>query len=167
MTAAVKIHELTASQEGVDKTDGIVRFKNANSTLVDNDDRLQVPTSGTNYSFTKQLRMYVATAPSVDLQNLQAYSDGAGFRASIGVQYDTLTATSFAANASTDISGTDLFTRGPATKIDMDAGLASTEFLGTGYKGLMLRLQMSIAPSAEAGSLAASAETLSMSYDET
>jgi len=166
MPAGVKIHELTASRAGVDKTSGIVRFKSVNSTLVDTDDRLQVPTSGTNYSFTKQLRIYVATAPSVDLQNLQAYSDGDGFRASIGVQYDT-SATLFAVNASADIAGTDLFTRGPATKIDMDAGLASTAFLGTGYKGLLLRLQMSVAPSAEPGSLAASAETLTFSYDET
>lgn len=166
MTAVVKIHELTASQDGVDKTDETVRFKNVNSTLVDSDDRLQVPQAGTNYSFTKQLRVYVATAPSIDLQNLQAYSDGANdFGTDVGVQYDTVLGTSFAANASADISGTDLFTRGPATRIDMDAGLASSAFLGTGYKGLMLRLQMSVGSSAGPGAL--SAETLSMSYDET
>ena len=165
MAAAVKIHELTASQSGVDKTSGTVRFKNANSTLVDNDDRLQVPASGTNYSFTKQLRMYVATAPSVDLQNLKAYSDGAnGFGTGIGVQYD-LAATTFVTPASTNISGTDLFTAVSGTPIDMDSGLASSAFLGTGYKGKILRTQMSVADTAGAGQL--NTEVLTLSYDET
>lgn len=164
MAATVKIYELTASRAGVDKTSGTVRFKNVNSTIVDSNDRLQVPSSGTNYSFTKQLRLYVATAPSVDLQNLAAYSDYSNnFGTGIGVQYDTA-ATMFKTPASADISGTDLFTSGPSTPIDLDDALASTEFLGTGFKGEILRLQMSVASLANPGQL--TAETLTFSYDE-
>ena len=166
MPATVQIYELTASKAGTDKTSGTVRFKMADDQTVDTNDRMQVPSSGTNYSFTKQLRLYVATAPSVDLQTLEAYSDGAnGFGTGVGAQYDTLLGTSFAANATTNISGTDLFTRGPATRIDMDAGLASTAFVGVGFKGLILRTQLSVASLASAGTL--SAENLTFSYSET
>jgi len=169
MAASVKIYELTASKAGTDKTSGTVRFKNANNQTVDSNDRLSIPSTGTRYSFTKQLRIYVATAPSVDIQTLAAYSDGeVNFGGGqVGVQYDTFRGASFVTNATPNISGTDLFTRGPATVIDMDAGLASTAFLGTGFKGLILRLQMSVASLANPGSLTASAETLTISYSET
>lgn len=166
MAAAVKIHEMTASTTGVDKTDGTVRFKSANSTLVDTSNKISIPASGTNYSFTKQLRFYVATPPPVDLQSLAAYSDYSNdLGTGVGVQYDYSATTHYTTPASLDISGTDLFTSGPSTPIDMDAACASSEWLGTGYKGGCLKLQMSIASLAAAGSL--SAETFTMSYSET
>ena len=165
MTAAVKIHEMTASRSGYDKTSGTVRFKSVNAIIVDSENRLQVPGSGTIFSFHKQLRMYVATAPSVDLQNLKAYTDGVNsFGTGIGVQYD-LEASSYSTPASLDISGTDIFTASISTPIDMDSGLASSAFLGTGYKGKLLRVQMSVGSSAAPGTL--SAEVLSIAYDET
>jgi len=166
MTAAIKIYELTASKAGTDKTSGTVRFKMADDQTANTSNRMEVPSSGTNYSFTKQLRMYVATAPSVDLQTLAAYTDGAnGFGTGVTCEYDTLLGTSFAANATTDIAGTDIFTRGAATVIDMDTGLASTEFLGTGFKGLILRSQLLVADTAGAGTL--DSETITFSYSET
>lgn len=165
MVAAVKIHEMTASRDGVDKTSGTIRFKDANSTLVDTSDRVQVPSSGTKYSFWKQLRIYVATAPSVDLQNLKAYTDGANsFGTGISMQYDTQ-ATIYITPASSNISGASLFDAVAGTPIDMDAGLASSEWKGTGYKGKLLRLQMSVQSTAGPGQL--STEQLSMAYDET
>lgn len=165
MTAAVKIHEMTASRSGYDKTSGTVRFKSVSATIVDTANRLQVPAAGTIYSFWKQLRLYVATAPSVDLQNLRAYTDGVNsFGTGIGVQYD-MQASSHITPASSDISGTDLFTASISTPIDLDSGLASSAFLGTGYKGKLLRMQMSVANTAAPGTL--SAETLTMAYDET
>lgn len=165
MTAAVKIYEMTASRSGWDKTSGTVRFKSVSATIVDSENRLQVPGSGTIYSFWKQLRMYVATAPSIDLQNLRAYTDGVNsFGTGIGVQYD-LEATKHVTPASLNISGTDLFTASISTSIDLDSGLASTAFLATGFKGKLLRIQMSVANTAAPGQL--STETLTMAYDET
>ena len=166
MPAAVKIHEMTASTAGVDKTSGTIRFKSANSTLVDTSNRLSVPGVGTNRSFTKQIRFYVATAPSVDIQNLAAYTDGANsFGTGVSVAYTYSATENFVSNASSDISGADLFDAVAGTPIDMDAACASSEFLGTGYKGGTLKLQMAVASTASAGTL--SAETLTMSYDET
>ena len=37
MAATVQIHEMTAADTGVDKTDGTVRFKSADETTVDTD----------------------------------------------------------------------------------------------------------------------------------
>lgn len=165
MAATVQIHEVTATNTGVDKTSGTVRFKSANETTVDTNNRLQIPVAGTDYSYTKQLRVYVAGAPTVDLTNLQAYSDGtSGFGTGIGVQY-TVNQT-FQTQTDADISGTDLFTKTSGAAIDMDANDTQwTDGDGTGYWGDNLRLQMTVASTASPGTL--TAETLTFSYDET
>jgi len=165
MAATVQIHEVTATNTGVDKTSGTVRFKSADETTVDSSNRLQIPGAGTDYSYTKQLRAYVSVAPSVDLTNLEAYSDGSsGFGTGVGVQYDVQQ--TFQTQTDADISGTDLFTKTDGAPIDMDANDTQwTDGDGTGYWGDNLRLQMSVASTASPGAL--SAETLTFSYDET
>lgn len=163
MAATVEVHEMTAADTGTDKTDGTVRFKSADETSVDINNRLTIPSSGTNYSYTKQLQLNVSVAPDTDLQDLEAYSDGtSGFGTGVDVQYDT--AGSFASNVDTDIAGTDLFTATSAAPIDMDATNTGPH-TGTGYQGDLLRLQMSVADTAEPGTL--TAETLTFSYTET
>lgn len=163
MAADVQIHEMTGASAGVNKTSSTVRFKSADETSVDTNNRLQIPSSGTSYSYTKTLRFYFATAPSVDIQNLRAYSDGANsFGTGIGVQYTT--SGSWAANVNTDIAGTDLFTKTSASPIDMDT-INPGPHTGTGYKGDFLRLQMTVASTASPGTL--TAETLTFAYDET
>lgn len=163
MAADVQIHELTAAATGVDKTAGTVRFKSADETTVDTNNRLTVPGSGTNYSYTKQLQAFFNTAPSVDIQDLEAYSDGANnFGTGIGVQYDVQSA--FQTQVNTDIAGTDLFTADSGTPIDMDATNTGPH-TGTGYKGDILRVQMSIDATASQGVLAT--ESLTLAYTET
>lgn len=166
MAATVQIHEMTAAATGVDKTSGTIRFKAADNTTVDTNDRLQVPASGTIYSFTKHVRFYFSTAPSVDIQNLRCYTDGTNnFGTGIGVQYDIPAGGlgSFP-NVNTNISGTDLFTKTSASPIILDA-INTGPHTGTGYKGDCLRLQMSVASTANPGQL--SPETLTFVYDET
>jgi hypothetical protein len=163
MAATVQIHEMTGASTGVDKTSGTVRFKSADETTVDTNNRIQIPPSGTTYSYTKTLRFYFDSAPSVDIQNLRAYSDGSsGFGTGIGVQYDT--SGSWAANINTNISGTDLFTKTSGSPIDLDVTNTGPH-TGTGYKGDFLRLQMTVADTASPGSL--TPETLTFAYDET
>lgn len=164
MAATVQIHEMTALGTGVDKTSGTVRFKTADETSVDTNNRLQVPAAGTNYSYTKQLRFYFSTGPSVDIQNLRAYTDGSNtFGTGVGVQYDNQGNT-FGANVATNISGTDLFTKTSGSPIDLDVTNTGPH-TGTGYKGDLLRMQMTVASTASPGTL--SAETLTFAYDET
>ena len=163
MAATVQIHEMTAADAGTDKTDGTVRFKAADNTTVDTADRLTVPASGTNYSYTKQLRAKVTVAPDVDLQDLEAYSDGSNdFGTGVDVQYDV--SGTFSDNVNTDIAGNDLFTKDSGDPIDMEATNAGPH-TGTGYQGDLLRLQMTVADTASQGQL--TPETLTFSYVET
>lgn len=163
MAATVQIHEMSALATGVDKTSGTVRFKTVDENTVDTNNRLQVPAAGTNYSYTKMLRFFFLTAPSVDIQNLRAYSDGANtFGTGIGVQYAT--SGTWSANVNTNISGTDLFTKNSSSFIDMDVTNTGPH-TSSGYKGDLLRLQMTVASTAAPGTLAA--ETLTFAYDET
>jgi len=161
----IQIHEMTATDTGYDKTSATVRFKAANNTAYDTNDRLQIQTAAVTYSYTKHLAAYVSVAPDTDFTNLQAYSDGSNdFGTGIGVQYDVSTDTVTQTDA--NISGTDLFTKTSGAAIDMDsADTQWTDGDSTGYWGSFLRLQMSVTTTASPGTL--TAETLTFSYDET
>jgi hypothetical protein len=165
MAGVLQIHEMTNTNTGVDKTSDTVRFKSADETSVDASNRLQIPGAGTDYSYTKHLRGYVSSAPDTDFSNLQAYSDGGGFSDTwVAVEYDVTQ--TFATNTDGDISGTDLFTKTAGSTIDMDSWDTTwTAGEGTGYWGSNLRLQMSVGSGASPGTL--TAETLTVSYDET
>jgi hypothetical protein len=161
----IQIHEVTATDTGVDKTSGTVRFKSADETTVDASNRLQIPGAGSDFSYTKQLRAYVSVAPDTDFTNLLAYSDGAnGFGTGVTVEYDV--EETFASNTDADISGADLFSKTSGAAIDMDSNDTQwTDGDSTGYWGDNLRLQMHVTNTASPGSL--STETLTFSYDET
>jgi hypothetical protein len=164
MAAVVQIHEMSGTSTGVDKTSGTVRFKSADENTVDNNNRVQIPPSGTSYSYTKTLRFYFSTAPSVDITNLRAYSDGSsGFGTGVGVQYTT--SGSWATNVNTNISGTDLFTKTSGSPIDLDVTNTGPHTGSAAYKGDFLRLQLTVASTANPGTL--TAETLTFAYDET
>src|SRR3990172_1258804 len=166
MAATVQIHEMTAAAAGTDKTSGTIRFKAADNQTVDTADRLQIPAAGSIYSYTKHARFYFSTGPSVDIQNLRAYTDGAsGFGTGVGVQYDVPAGgLGTFPNINSNIAGTDLFTKTSGSPIDLDVNNTGPH-TGTGYKGDILRLQMTVASTASSGQL--TAETLTVAYDET
>jgi hypothetical protein len=162
MPATVQIHEMTALAAGVNKISGTIRFKSADETVVDSTNRLRIPAETTLYSYTKQLRFYFSVAPVTSVTNLIAYSDGAsGLGTGVGIQYD-VPGTTWAANINTSIAGTNLFTKVSTAPIDLDAGPHTS----TGYKGSLLRLQMSVAKTASPGALSPG-ETITFAYDET
>ena len=164
MTATVQIWEMTSNTEGVDKTSDTVRFKSADDTTVDSSDRLQIPVAGEDWSYTKQLRANITGAPSVDLTNLKAYSDGAsGFGNGVNVDYDTQE--TFQTQTDADIAGTDLFSTTDGAAIDMDQTADTDGKTDTGNYGDHLRLQMGVTSTASPGAL--TPETLTFAYDET
>jgi hypothetical protein len=59
MTAIIQIHEMSAIDSGVDKTNGTVRFKKADNPAVDTNDPIPIPSAGNEYSYTKTLRAYM------------------------------------------------------------------------------------------------------------
>lgn len=163
MAATVQIHEMTGASAGTDKTSGTFRFKSADNVTVDTNDRLQIPTGAEIFSYTKKARFYFVSGPSVDIQNLRAYTDGTNnFGTGIAVEYDL--SGSWAANINTDIAGTDLFTKTSGSAIDMDA-INTGPHTSTGYKGDFLRLQMGVSNTASPSQL--TPETLTFAYDET
>jgi hypothetical protein len=166
MPADVQIHEMSAATTGVDKTAGTVRFKAADDANVDANARLQIPGAGSIYSYTKNLRFFFNTAPSVDIQNLRAYTDGVNsFGTGVGVGYDVPAGGAGAfPNFNTNISGSDIFTKTSGSPIDLDA-INTGPHTGTGYKGDIVRMQMSVANRASPGQL--TPETLTFAYDET
>ena len=126
MTAVIKIWELTASDAGSDKTASTVRFKLADDQALDANNPLTIPSGVTpTRSFWKQLRMYCATAPDTQIDNLEFYSDGAnGFGTGVTVNASNrgpVAGTDIDTNSTADLpDGTDLFglTSGAALNID-------------------------------------------------
>lgn len=166
MAADVQIHEMSAQSTGVDKTAGTIRFKAADNNTVDTNNRLQIPTGAAIFSYTKHARFYFNSAPSVDIQNLRAYTDGANnFGTGVSLGYDIPNAGNGTfPNIATDIAGTDIFTKNSGSPIDLDANNTGPH-TGTGYKGDLLRMQMSVANTAAPGQL--TGEALTFAYDET
>jgi len=169
MAATVQIHEMTAAGAGVDKTSGTLRFKSADDQTVDSSNRIQIPGAGSVYSYTKHIRFYFSTGPSVDIQNLRCYSDGGnGLGTGVGLQYDIPGGgLGTFPNIATNIAGTDIFTKtagNPPTSVDMDA-INTGPHTSTGYKGDHVRMQMSVSSAATQG--LTPSETITCAYDET
>ena len=163
MPATVQIVEKNgAGGTTTDKTSGTIRFKNADNATVDNNNRLVVPTSGSEWSFQKWLRLNVTVAPSVDLQNFKAYSDGSsGFGTGINLWGKVVGSYSTPAEETANTGYSDFFSKTSGSAYDLGAG----PFTGTGEKGDHLVLAMEVLSTAGPGSL--SAETITFSYDET
>jgi hypothetical protein len=162
MAATVQIHEMSAITTGVDRTAGngpiVFRANDGNEQTSANP--IQIPVACTDYSFTKQMRANVTVAPATQIENLVCYSDGTNnFGTGIGVEYD-INAT-FQAQIDTTITGADYFGLNSGAPGDLDAG----PHVGTGYKGDLLRLQMTVASTAAPGQTPVD-EALTFAYDE-
>lgn len=166
MPATIQIHEMSALATGVNKTSGTVRFKAADNSTVDTNDPIQIPPSGTNYSYTKKIRAYMEAPPATNVSNLRWYTDGGGFGTGIAVNYKNLGNT-WGANYNTAMSGgTDLFGKTSGSPLDGDV-TNTGPFLpaaDNSYIGDLIELQMSVGSTAANGTL--SAETLTLAFDE-
>ncbi len=168
MAAVVKIYELTASASGTDKTASTVRFKLADNTTVDSSDPITIPSSGYTRSYTKQLRMYCASAPDTQIDNLRFYSDGSN---NFGTGVDVMASnvgpvpgTDINSNATSAVGDeTDLFGLTSGSPMNIDAYHTST-VTATGVFGDVVSLQMRVASTASSGAL--SAETVTWAWDE-
>lgn len=77
MPATVLIREKNgAGQTATDKTSGTIRFKKADNATVDLNNPLVVPTSLTEYSYEKWLRLHISAGSFTQVSNLRAYTDG-------------------------------------------------------------------------------------------
>lgn len=158
----MKIYELTASRAGVNKTSGTVRFKSVSATTVDQSNPITIPAAGTTNSFTKNLRLYCATAADTYIDNLRVYTDGTGFGTGITVNASNVNA-GYAATTTTIAGGSDFFGYTSGSELDLDA-YHTASVNATGFCGDILQLQMVVASTAVSGTKAA--ETVTFAYDE-
>lgn len=70
-----------------------IRFKTADDATIDTNNPIPIPSSGTKYSYWKQVYMKCATAPSTKCDNIKFYTDGGGFGTGITVKVGTETPT--------------------------------------------------------------------------
>ena len=78
MPATMLIREANgAGPTFTDKTSGTIRFRNSDSSTVDNNNPLVVPTIQTEYSFRKVLRMHISAGTFTEVSNPNFYLDGA------------------------------------------------------------------------------------------
>lgn len=78
MPATMLIREKNgAGETATDKTSGTIRFRNSDAATVDNTNPLVVPTSNTEYSFRKVLRLHISAGTFTEVSNPNFYLDGA------------------------------------------------------------------------------------------
>lgn len=63
-----------------------MQFRTADNSTVDTNAPIAIPAAGTNYSYVKSSYLYCDTAPSLQIDNIQFYTDGAsGLGIGVGV----------------------------------------------------------------------------------
>lgn len=181
MAATVVINEWNddgSSPTGVktDKTSGTVRFKNADDALVNTNNPLVVPDAGSpsvfEYSFQKWLKLEITGGSFTQVENIQAYMDGAnGFGTgvslygAIGTQFVAPVVPSESASPPQfgGVSMVDMFTYTSGSRLDMDAGDPGPH-TANGDIGDYLVMVMAVEATASAGTTPS--ETLTITYDE-
>lgn len=70
-----------------------IKFTTSDTHLVDNNNPIPKPSSGTKYSFWKSLHLKCTVAPSSQIDNLKWYTDGSGYGTGITLKAGTETPT--------------------------------------------------------------------------
>lgn len=162
MAATVQIIEKNgAGGTGTDKTNGTIRFKNADDATVDLNDPMVVPGSGTDYSYEKWLRLNVTGGSYSQITDIVAYSDGSnGLGTGVGLYAKAVSSYATPAEATATTGYTDFFSYTSGSPLSLGAG----PFTSTGEKGDHLVMIATVADTASGG--LTSSETLSVAWDE-
>jgi hypothetical protein len=156
----------TAGATETDVTGGTLRFKTADDSTVDTNNPIPIPSSGTNRSYIKQLKLKCTGAPANNITNAVFYTDGTasatGWSGNVTIKAKTSASyTNPVSNGTTALgSTTDAFTYTSGSSLTLNAGT----FTGTGAIGDYCQLQMEVVSSATPGTLGS--ETLTFQYDE-
>jgi hypothetical protein len=162
VAATVQIIEKNgAGGTPTDKTSGTIRFKNADNSTVDLVNPMVKPTSGTDFSYEKWLRMNVTGGTYSQITNVRAYSDGGnGLGTGVGLFAKAVASFVTPAEATSTSGYTDFFTYTSGSSLSLGAG----PFTSTGEKGDHCVMILTVADTASGGLTAS--ETLTMAWDE-
>lgn len=173
-----------------DDIDGLgppnLRFKLADNSTIDTNNKLVIPAAGTNYSYWKQCYLYCDAADGNTMDNLKTYADGSnsfgtGVDVQIGLQFPEKNSGSSAgydAAAGSGDSGeeltthTDITTKASIFNYSSGSPLSGPSISeGTGEidaateTSNYIVLQMDVADTASPGELPVD-ETFTIQYDE-
>lgn len=171
MAATVSVKEATSTGP-TNTTVTNVRFCTADVSNDTTTYPLVKPSSGTNYSYVKWLRLNADTSPTGTINNVKFYTDGAnGFGTGVTVKgittatYSQATGTSGTTgdlSSTVYTSGTDVFTYTSASPLSVTGTITNPS---TGIITNYVAMQMALSTSVSAGTL--TAETFTWRYDET
>lgn len=161
MAATVLIREKNgAGETATDKTSGTVRFKNADNATVDLVDPMVVPTSGSDFSFEKWLRMNF-TGTFTQVSNLKFYTDGSsGFGTGVNTWAKAVASYATPAEATATTGYANAFTYTSGSPLSLGAG----PYTATGDNGSYLVSMLEVASTASQGLL--TSETFTFAWDE-
>lgn len=162
MPATVQLIEKnSAGGTATDKTSGTIRFKNADNSTVDLSNPMVKPTSGSDFSFEKWLRMNVTGGTYSQITNVKAYSDGGnGLGTGVLLWAKAVTAYATPAEATATTGYTNFFTYTSGAPLSLGAG----PFTGTGEKGDHLVMMCEVQSTASGG--LTPSESLVLAWDE-
>jgi len=162
MAATVQIIEKTgAGGTGTDKTGGTIRFKNADNATVDLSNPMVKPTSGSDFSYEKWLRMNVTGGSYTQITNVKAYMDGSnGLGTGVLLWAKAVASFSTPAEATSTSGYTNAFTYTSGSPLTLGAG----PFTSTGEKADHLVMMLEVQSTASGGLTAS--ETVTLSWDE-
>jgi hypothetical protein len=161
MAATVRIVQKNgAGATATDAASGI-RFKNADNSTVDLNNPMVKPTSGSDFSYEKWLRLEVTGGTYSQITNIKAYSDGTnslGTGILLWAKAVTTYATPAEATATTGYN--NFFSYTSASPLSLGAG----PYTSTGEKGDHLVLMCEVQSTASGG--LASGDSVFVGWDE-
>ena len=162
MAATVQIIEKNgAGGTGTDKTGGTIRFKNADNATVDLTNPMVKPTSGSDFSYEKWLRMNVTGGSYTQITNVKAYMDGSnGLGTGVLLWAKAVASFSTPAEATSTSGYTNAFTYTSGSPLTLGAG----PYTSTGEKADHLVMMLEVQSTASGGLTAS--ETVTLSWDE-
>lgn len=162
MAATVQIIEKNgAGGTATDKTNGTIRFKNADNATVDLNNPMVKPAAGVDYSFEKWLRLNVIGGTYTQITNVRMYMDGANGLGTGVIAYAKAVATYATPAKATATTGyADAFTHTSASSLSLGAG----PYTGAGEKGDHAVMMLTVDATATQG--VTPAETITFAWDE-
>lgn len=162
MAATVQIIEKNGSGgTGTDKTGGSVRLKKADNATVDLSNPLVKPSSGSDWSFEKWLRLNVTGGTYSQITNIRAYTDGSnGMGTGVSLWGKAVSSYSQPQQGSSSSGYEDMFDYTSGAPLDLGAG----PYTSTGEKGDHLVLLAEVDSTASGG--LTPSESITFAWDE-
>lgn len=146
-----------------------IRMKRADDDTQDAAAPVPIPSSGTNYSWRKSLKIYATTGPDNSVENLRLFSDGTSL--GVGMTVYAKVASSYTQASATDEAGllsgavdVDTFTSVSPLTVQASQVLGPAEVGDGGANQDFLELQLAVLSTSSPGNSAA--KTLTYRWDE-